>query len=192
MQFVRKTHFSPEAPAQRQRRRREQVAIHPQSTVLGEGASSAASDGTKFESWQQNLMTQWRSRCKGYGVMVCWPVETNAVCILSSSSCRPVAMGVFVQYDKSIMVLKLAGARARKRAQEGRWKRPEAVRILSWRGRGPGAHPGSQERGFRVRAHRHAPQRGGRFLEDGLALARVCRQTDPDWPRSRNEACASS
>jgi hypothetical protein len=29
-------------------------------------------------------------------------------------------MGVFVQYDKSMVVLKLAGARARKRAREGR------------------------------------------------------------------------
>jgi hypothetical protein len=29
-------------------------------------------------------------------------------------------MGVFAQYDKSMVVLKLAGARARKRAREGR------------------------------------------------------------------------
>jgi len=29
-------------------------------------------------------------------------------------------MGVFAQYDKSMVVLKLAGARARKRAKEGR------------------------------------------------------------------------
>jgi len=29
-------------------------------------------------------------------------------------------MGVFAQYDKSMLVLRLAGARARKRAREGR------------------------------------------------------------------------
>ena len=33
-------------------------------------ASSCASDATTFESWQQNPMTEWRSRDKDYGVMV--------------------------------------------------------------------------------------------------------------------------
>ena len=28
-------------------------------------------------------MTEWRSRYKGYGVMVYWHVETNAVCLYS-------------------------------------------------------------------------------------------------------------
>ena len=49
--------------------------------LWGEGASSCASDETTFESWKQNPMTEWRSRDKGYGVMVYWHVETNAVCI---------------------------------------------------------------------------------------------------------------
>jgi hypothetical protein len=31
-------------------------------------------------------------------------------------------MGVFAQYDKSMVVLKLAAARARERAREGRWE----------------------------------------------------------------------
>ena len=30
-------------------------------------------------------MTEWRSRYKGYGVMIYWHVETNAVCIYSQS-----------------------------------------------------------------------------------------------------------
>jgi TnpA family transposase len=51
--------------------------------LWGEGASSCASDATRFESWKQNLMTEWRSRYKGYGVMVYWHVATNAVCIYS-------------------------------------------------------------------------------------------------------------
>jgi TnpA family transposase len=53
--------------------------------LWGEGASSCASDGSRFESWKQNLMTEWRSRYKGYGVMVYWHVETNAVSIYSQA-----------------------------------------------------------------------------------------------------------
>jgi TnpA family transposase len=44
---------------------------------------ACASDGKRFESWRQNLMTEWRSRYRGYGVLVYWHVETNAVCIYS-------------------------------------------------------------------------------------------------------------
>jgi TnpA family transposase len=51
--------------------------------LWGDGASSCASDATKFESWKQNPMTEWRSRYKGFGVMVYWHVETNAVCLYS-------------------------------------------------------------------------------------------------------------
>ncbi len=53
---------------------------HPQ--LWGEG-HACASDGKRFESWRQNLMTEWRSRYKGYGVVVYWHVETNAVCLYS-------------------------------------------------------------------------------------------------------------
>ncbi len=53
--------------------------------LWGEGASSCASDGSRFESWKQNPMTEWRSRYKGYGVMVYWHVETNAVSIYSQT-----------------------------------------------------------------------------------------------------------
>ena len=50
--------------------------------LWGEG-HTCASDGKRFESWRQNLMTEWRSRYKGYGVLVHWHIETNAVCIYS-------------------------------------------------------------------------------------------------------------
>lgn len=53
---------------------------HPQ--LWGEG-HACASDGKRFESWRQNLMTEWRSRYKGYGVVVYWHVATNAVCLYS-------------------------------------------------------------------------------------------------------------
>jgi TnpA family transposase len=50
--------------------------------LWGEG-HACASDGKRFESWRQNLMTEWRSRYHGYGILVYWHVETNAVCIYS-------------------------------------------------------------------------------------------------------------
>jgi TnpA family transposase len=50
--------------------------------LWGDG-HACASDGKRFESWRQNLMTEWRSRYKGYGILVYWHVETNAVCIYS-------------------------------------------------------------------------------------------------------------
>jgi TnpA family transposase len=50
--------------------------------LWGDG-HACASDGRRFESWSQNLMTEWRSRYRGYGVLVYWYVETNAVCIYS-------------------------------------------------------------------------------------------------------------
>jgi TnpA family transposase len=53
--------------------------------LCGEGASISASDGSRFESWKQNPMSEWRSRYKGYGVTVYWEVETNAVSIYSQT-----------------------------------------------------------------------------------------------------------
>jgi hypothetical protein len=50
--------------------------------LWGEG-HACASDGKRFESWRQNLMTEWRSRYRGYEVLVYWHVETNAVCLYS-------------------------------------------------------------------------------------------------------------
>jgi Tn3 transposase DDE domain/Domain of unknown function (DUF4158) len=50
---------------------------------LWEEGQACASDGKRFESWRQNLMTEWRSRYHGYGVLVYWHVEANAVCIYS-------------------------------------------------------------------------------------------------------------
>jgi hypothetical protein len=50
--------------------------------LWGEG-HACASDGKGFESWSQNLMTEWRSRYRGHGVLVYWHLETNAVCSYS-------------------------------------------------------------------------------------------------------------
>src|SRR3954466_6721456 len=72
--------------AQRQRRRCKQAFGFAESGDLGPGRQcSCASDGSRFESWKENPMTEWRSRYRGYGVMVYWHVETNAVCIYSQT-----------------------------------------------------------------------------------------------------------
>ena len=83
--YVRKTYFSPEALRNANGAVVNKLLSIRNPQLWGEGASSCASDGTKFESWKQNLMTQWRSRYKGYGVMVYWHVETNAVCIYAQT-----------------------------------------------------------------------------------------------------------
>lgn len=44
---------------------------------------ATASDGKSFPSWNRNLLSEWRTRYKGDGVMAYWHVETNAVCIYS-------------------------------------------------------------------------------------------------------------
>jgi TnpA family transposase len=83
--YVRKTYFSPEALRNANGAVVNKLLAIRNPQFWGEGASSCASDGTKFDSWRQNLMTQWRSRYKGYGVMVYWHVETNAVCIYAQT-----------------------------------------------------------------------------------------------------------
>jgi TnpA family transposase len=81
--YVRKTYFSPEALRNANGAVVNKLLALRNPQLWGDGASSCASDATRFESWRQNLMTEWRSRYKGYGVMVYWHVETNAVCIYS-------------------------------------------------------------------------------------------------------------
>ncbi len=83
--YVRKTYFSPEALRNANGAVVNKLLALRNPRLWGEGASSCASDGSRFESWKQNLMTEWRSRYKGYGVMVYWHVETNAVSIYSQT-----------------------------------------------------------------------------------------------------------
>jgi hypothetical protein len=69
-------------------------------------------------------------------------------------------MGVFSQYDKSMIVLKLAGARAKKRAREGRCE-----------GRKPfGYYEGEQAAVERMRALRN----------EGLGFDRIARQLNSE------------
>lgn len=81
--YVRKMYFSPEALRNANAAVVNRLLALRNPQLWGQGASSCASDATKFESWKQNPMTEWRARYNGYGVMVYWHVETNAVCIYS-------------------------------------------------------------------------------------------------------------
>jgi TnpA family transposase len=83
--YVRKAYFSPEALRNANGAVLNKLPALRNPGIWGDGASSCASDGARFESWQQNLMTEWCSRYKGYGVMVYWHVETNAVCIYAQA-----------------------------------------------------------------------------------------------------------
>ena len=80
--YVRKHYFSAEALRLANTAIVNKILALRNPQLWGEG-HACASDGKRFESWRQNLMTEWRSRYKGYGVLVYWHVETNAVCIYS-------------------------------------------------------------------------------------------------------------
>ena len=80
--YVRKNYFSIEALRNANGAVVNRILALRNPRLWGEG-QACASDGKRFESWSQNLMTEWRSRYKGYGVLVYWHVETNAVCIYS-------------------------------------------------------------------------------------------------------------
>lgn len=107
--YVRKTYFSPEALRNANGAVVNKLLSIRNPQFWGEGASSCASDGTRFKSWQQNLMSEWRSRYRGYGVMVYWHVETNAVCIyaqtktLSNSEVAAMIEGL-VRHDTEMRV----------------------------------------------------------------------------------------
>jgi TnpA family transposase len=80
--YVRKTYFSPEALRNAISAVVNKIFSLRNPLIWGEG-NACASDGKRFLAWDQNLMTEWRTRYKGYGVKVYWHVETNAVSIYS-------------------------------------------------------------------------------------------------------------
>jgi hypothetical protein len=55
--YVRKTYFSPEALRNANGAVVNKLLALRNPRLWGEGASSCASDGSRFESWKQNLMT---------------------------------------------------------------------------------------------------------------------------------------
>jgi TnpA family transposase len=80
--YVRKHYISVEALRHANAAIVNKILARRDPRLWGEG-HACASDGKRVESWRQNLMTEWRSRYRGYGVLVYWHLETNAVCIYS-------------------------------------------------------------------------------------------------------------
>lgn len=74
-------------------------------------AETCASDGKRFGSWNNNLLSEWKNRYKGNGVLVYWHVQTNAVCLysqLKSFSSSEVAAMIegLVRHDTEMRVEK--------------------------------------------------------------------------------------
>jgi hypothetical protein len=67
--YIRKHYFSIEALRQANAIVVNKILTLRNPRLWGEG-SACASDGKRFESWRQNLMTEWRSRYKGYGILI--------------------------------------------------------------------------------------------------------------------------
>lgn len=51
--------------------------------IWGDVTTACASDSKQFDSWDQNLLTEWHVRYGGRGVMIYWHVEKGASCIYS-------------------------------------------------------------------------------------------------------------
>lgn len=80
--YVRRHYFSPEAL----RAANVQVVnklLELRNPHLWGGQTACASDGKRFGSWNNNLLSEWRNRYKGNGVLIYWHVQTNAVCLYS-------------------------------------------------------------------------------------------------------------
>ena len=80
--YVKKTYFSPEALRNAISAVVNEIFQRRDPILWGKG-NACASDGKHFGAWDQNLMTEWRTRYGGYVVKVYWHVETNAVSIYS-------------------------------------------------------------------------------------------------------------
>jgi TnpA family transposase len=51
--------------------------------IWGEGTTACASDSRHFQSWDQNLMTEWHARYGKPGIMIYWHTERKSACIHS-------------------------------------------------------------------------------------------------------------
>ena len=76
LRYVRKTYFSAEALRNASGAVVNQLLAIRNPRLWGEGPA-CASDGKRFGSWSQNLMSEWRSRYGGDGVLVYGHVETS-------------------------------------------------------------------------------------------------------------------
>jgi TnpA family transposase len=66
--------------------------------IWGEGTTACASDSKKFGAWDQNLLTDWRIRYRGPGVMIYWHVERKSTCIYSQlKSCSSSEVAAMIE-----------------------------------------------------------------------------------------------
>jgi TnpA family transposase len=56
-----------------------------------------ASDSTHVSAWDQNLFTEWHSRCGGRGVLIYWSVEKG--CVVVHSQLLRTKTGVIVPHE---------------------------------------------------------------------------------------------
>ena len=108
--YVRTHYISIEALRQANRAVINKILALRNPLLWGEDYA-CASDGSRCASWSQHVMTEWRSRSKGYGVVVYWHVETNAVCLyaqlrnVSSSAVAAMIEGL-IRHDTAMRVEK--------------------------------------------------------------------------------------
>ena len=80
--YVRKHYFSAEALRTANIKVVNKLLELRNPNIWG-NARTCASDGKRFGSWNNNLISEWKNRYKGNGVLIYWHVQTNAVCLYS-------------------------------------------------------------------------------------------------------------
>lgn len=80
--YVHKHYFSPEALRSANVKVVNKL-LELRNPHLWGGSAACASDGKRFGSWNNNLLSEWKNRYKGNGVLIYWHVQTNAVCLYS-------------------------------------------------------------------------------------------------------------
>jgi len=59
------------------------IIFYRMKEVWGEATTACASDSKHYESWDQNLLTEWHPRYKRHGVMIYWHTDRKSACIYS-------------------------------------------------------------------------------------------------------------
>ena len=79
-------------------------------SLFGDVTISCASDSRKFESWDQNLMTEWHARYGGRGIMIYWHVDKKSLCVYSQlktcASSEVIAMLTGITHHATKAVIK--------------------------------------------------------------------------------------
>ena len=102
-------------------------------------------------------------------------------------------MGAVAQYEKSQIVLKLRGARMRKRAKEGRCEGRKPYGFYEGEAVATGARESTPAEGMGFDRHRGAPERRGHPDADGAPLAWGCSESNSHGEEVvRPRACSNS